>query len=97
MQKAERERRKRREPRRLPFSVADFMMPWEKYAPLLDSLERKAQTVNVYDGVPLGVLQEIRAGLDAGDLPGWFFSTLPDIPALKALTEGDDRSEAERE
>ena len=87
--KAEARRKKDREPRKIPFEVTDFIMPWESYSPLLNDFKQATagDDTNPYERVPLAVLQEMRADLDAGRLPGWFYSSLPSIPKLKALTE----------
>lgn len=82
--KSESYRKKQREPRRIAYEIPDFMMPWERWEPLLEMLEKGRVGNNPYDHVPLAVLLEVKAALDAGELPSWFYASLGDLSALHA-------------
>ena len=77
--------RKEKQPRRIPYEVTDFFMPWEREPYSIRMLTEQAKEGDPYQHVPLSILLEVKAGLDAGDLPAWFYSTLADLKALQKL------------
>lgn len=85
--KAEKDRKKRKEPRRLAYRLSDFLSPTARYAPMLERLETRDEAVNPYESVSKVVLAEVMAGLESGNLPSWFSATL-DMQSLKEALQG---------
>lgn len=84
---------KLKEPRRLKFKETDFVEDFEAYPPFLDRFEtRRARKSNdPLEDIPVVILREIRAELDAKRLPNWWYATFP----LKELDETLGRVKAE--
>ncbi len=82
--KAEKDRKKRKDPNRIPYKLADMLSPTARYGPMLERLEDAPEKANPYAGVPESVLAEVRAALEARELPSWFSATV-DFKALEEV------------